>query len=94
MLWFRSTSRTAESVSGRMTTSLSSEDIDRLVLDLLREIRCRLEKAAAAAKGAVACAEAGDPQSGLQLALDIEQPLYEVNTLLNAASLMNRCWRE
>lgn len=89
MLDFRST----QSVSGPMTT-LAPEDIDRLILKLLREIRYRLDKAAAAAKGAAACAEAGDPQSGLQLALDIEQPLYEVNTLLNAVSLMNRCWRE
>lgn len=75
-------------------TTLGPEDIDPLILKLLREIRYRLDKAAAAAQGAAACAEAGDPQSGLQLALDIEQPLYEVNTLLNAASLMNRCWRE
>jgi hypothetical protein len=73
---------------------MSPEKLDPLIAALLVDIRDRLERAAAVAKGAVACAAAGDPQAGLQMALDIEQPVYEVNTLLNAASLLNRCYRE
>jgi hypothetical protein len=73
---------------------MSPETLDPLIAILLVDIRDRLEKATAVAKGAAACAEAGDPQAGLQVALDIEQSVYEVNTLLNAASLLNRCYRE
>ncbi len=73
---------------------MSPEKLDPLIATLLVDIRDRLERATAVAKGAVACAERGDPQSGLQMALDIEQSVYEVNTLLNAASLLNRCYRE
>ena len=73
---------------------MSPEKLDPLIATLLVDIRERLERATAVAKGAVACAEGGDPQAGLQMALDIEQSVYEVNTLLNAASLLNRCYRE
>jgi len=37
-----------------------------------------------------ACAGAGFHEKGLEVALDIEQLLYEATTLLNAASLINR----
>ena len=73
---------------------MSPEKLDPLIATLLVDIRDRLEHATTVAKGAVACAEGDDPQAGLQMALDIEQPIYEVNTLLNAASLLNRCYRE
>ena len=32
----------------------------------------------------------GNIEKGVEIALDIEQLIYEVNTLLNAASLVNR----
>jgi hypothetical protein len=73
---------------------IPAEKLDPLIKSLLVEIRDRLEKATALAKGAAACAEAGDVEAGLQMAIGIEQPVYEANTLLNAASLMNRCYRE
>ena len=56
----------------------------------LKEIRCRLEQAAGIAKAAEACAEAGNIEKGIEIALDVEQLIYEVNTFLNSASLMNR----
>jgi hypothetical protein len=59
--------------------------------DLVRCIRERLDSATAVAKAAGACAEAGDPGTAITIMLDVEQPLYEVTTLLNAASLLNRC---
>ena len=60
----------------------------------LAEIRNRLEHAAGVSRAADACASAGFHQKGLEVALDIEQPLYEVTTLLNAASLINRISKE
>jgi hypothetical protein len=56
----------------------------------LAEIRQRLDEAASIAKAAQACADAGNTKEGIAIALDVEQLVYEVNTLLNAASLINR----
>jgi hypothetical protein len=56
----------------------------------LAEIRQRLDKATSIAKTAQACADAGNVKQGGAIALDVEPLVYEVNTLLNAASLMNR----
>jgi hypothetical protein len=56
----------------------------------LAEMRQRLDEAASIAKAAQACADAGNTKQGVAIALDVEQLVYEVNTLLNAASLINR----
>jgi hypothetical protein len=58
----------------------------------LNEIRSRLDKAAGIGRAADACAGAGAGfhEKGLEVALDMEQLLYEATTLLNAASLINR----
>jgi hypothetical protein len=56
----------------------------------LREIRQRLEEASSIAKAAEACSLAGNTGKGVEVVLDVEQLVYEVNTLLNAASLMKR----
>jgi hypothetical protein len=56
----------------------------------LKEMRERLEQAASIAKAAEACAKTGNVEKGIEIALDIEQLIYEVNTFLNAASLINR----
>ena len=37
------------------------------------------------------CAEAGNPEKGVEVVLDVEQLIYEATTLLNGASLINRC---
>jgi hypothetical protein len=58
--------------------------------DLVRRIVERLQAAAGAAKAAETCAEAGNTDQALALLHDIEPPLYEVTTLLNAASLLRR----
>lgn len=50
----------------------------------------RLDKAAGIGRAADACAGAGFHEKGLEVALDMEQLLYEATTLLNAASLVNR----
>ena len=60
----------------------------------LKEIHTRLDQAASIAKAANACAEAGNPDKGVHVALDIEQLVYEATRLLDAASLINRLARE
>lgn len=56
----------------------------------VREMRDRLDRAASIAKAAQACADAGNIEKAIEIALDVEQLVYEVNTFLNAASLMKR----
>ena len=58
--------------------------------DFLRCVRERLDQAAAIAKAAHVCAEAGNPEKAVEIILDVEQLVYEVNTFLNAASMINR----
>ena len=56
--------------------------------ELLRRIVARLRAAADAASAAEACANAGGTDQALALLRDIEPLLYEVTTLLNAASIL------
>jgi hypothetical protein len=60
-------------------------------LALMRE---RLDQAASLGQAAQACAKSGNIGKAIEIALDIEQLTYEVNTLLDAASLMNRICRQ
>ena len=59
----------------------------------IAEMRQRLDQAAGIAKAADACAEAGNIEKAIEIALDVEQLIYEVSTFLYAASLMNRIYR-
>lgn len=59
----------------------------------LAEICERATQAASIANAAMACAESGNIQKAIEIVLDLEQLTYEINTLLNAASLMNRIYR-
>jgi hypothetical protein len=56
----------------------------------LKQMRERLEKAASIARAAEACADSGNVEKGIEVALDVEQLNYEVNSFLNAASMINR----
>jgi hypothetical protein len=56
----------------------------------LSELSHRLEEAASIAKAADACSGAGNPAKAVEIALDVEQLIYDAGTLLNAASLLNR----
>ena len=56
----------------------------------LVEMRERLDRAAGIAKAAEACANAGNIEKAIEIALDVEQLTYEVNTFLNAASMIHR----
>jgi benzoyl-CoA reductase/2-hydroxyglutaryl-CoA dehydratase subunit BcrC/BadD/HgdB len=56
----------------------------------LTEVRDRLDKAAGIARAADACAGAGFYEKAVEITMDIEQPIYEATTLMNAASLIHR----
>lgn len=56
----------------------------------VREMRERFDRAAGIARAAEACAQTGNINKAIEIALDVEQLLYEVNTFLNAASMINR----
>ena len=60
----------------------------------LKEIHTRLDEAASIAKAATACADAGNADKGVHVALDIEQICYEATRLLDAAGLINRLAKE
>jgi hypothetical protein len=56
--------------------------------ELARRIVERLRAAADMASVAEACAAAGNTEQALAMLREIEPPLYEVATLLNAASIL------
>ena len=64
--------------------------VETTIKTYLTAIRNRLDKAAGIGRATDACAGAGFYEKGLEVALDMEQLLYEATTLLNAASLINR----
>jgi len=70
--------------------NLSAETIETTIRVYLKQMRERLEQAASITKAAEACADAGQTEKALEVALDVEQLVYEVNTFLNAASMINR----
>jgi hypothetical protein len=61
---------------------------------LLTEIRQHLEDATSVANAAEACATSGNTDKGVEVALGLEQQVYEASRLLDAASLINRLARE
>lgn len=54
------------------------------------QVRERLERAASIGKAVEACAEAGNFETAIEVALDIELIIYEVTTFLNGASMLHR----
>lgn len=64
--------------------------LDSILMVQVTLIRERLDQAASLGQAAEACGKAGNVAKAIEIALDVEQLTYEVNTLLNAASLMHR----
>ena len=54
----------------------------------IQQILNRLEQAAGVAKAAQACADAGNVAKAVEIALDVEQSIYEATMILNAVSLI------
>ncbi len=72
---------------------MDAKTLEITIKAYLKEMRDRLERAAGIARAADACAESGSIEKAVEVALDIEQLVYEVNTFLNAASMMHRIWK-
>jgi hypothetical protein len=89
---FASTSPAREAcvVATKELAAMDAQLVETTIKIYLTEIRSRLDKAAGIGRAADACAGAGFHEKGLEVALDMEQLLYEATTLLNAASLINR----
>ena len=56
----------------------------------LADMRAKLEKGLRIAKAAEACAVAGRTRKGIEVALGLEEIVYELNALVNVASMINR----
>jgi hypothetical protein len=69
---------------------MDTANTERAIESFLTEMRSNLEQATGIAKAAEACAETGNVKKAVEISLDVEQLVYEVNTLFNAASLINR----
>jgi hypothetical protein len=61
---------------------MTPEAANIAIKECLKAIRERLEEAAAIAKAADACAQAGTPDKAVTIVLDVEQMVYEVDTFL------------
>lgn len=70
--------------------TMDNQTIEVTMKACLQQIHERLDKAASIAKAAEACSDAGNIEKAIEIVLDVEQPVYEVTALLNAASLINR----
>ena len=68
--------------------------IEPAIRSFLTEIHSKLNEAARIAKAAEACALAGSVVEGVTVSMDIEQLIYEVGRLQDAASLLNRLSRQ
>ena len=69
---------------------MDANTVEITIKAYLKEMRERLDQAANIARAAQACADAGNVEKGIEVALDVEQLIYEVNAFLNAASMINR----
>jgi hypothetical protein len=77
-------------VAAKELSAMDPQLVEATIKIYLTGIRSRLDKAPGIGRAADACAGAGFHEKGLEVALDVEQLLYEATTLLNAASLINR----
>lgn len=63
---------------------------DAVTIALLTSIHRRLEEAATIAKAAKAGAENGNVEGAVRMVMDIEEPTFQANRMLNAALLISR----
>ena len=63
---------------------------DTTIKTYLTDVRSKLEKGLRIAKAAEVCAGSGRTGKSMEVVLSLEPIVYELNTLLNAASMTNR----
>ena len=64
--------------------------LDTAIKTYLTDLRAKLEKGLRIAKAAEICAGSGRTRKGMEIVLSLEPIVYELNTLLNAATMINR----
>ena len=69
---------------------MDATSLDTTVNTSLALVRAKLEIGLRIAKAAEACAVSGRTRKGMEVALGLEAIVHELNTLLNAASMINR----
>jgi hypothetical protein len=67
---------------------MTSETADIVITDFLKEMSQKLDQAVQIAKAAEACADSGNPQRAVEIIMDVEQLMFDANTLLNGACLL------
>lgn len=72
---------------------MTPETADLVVTDFLKEISQRLDQAVSIAKAAEACVDAGNPKQAVDIAMDVEPLVFDVNTLLNGATLLQHSFK-
>jgi hypothetical protein len=75
---------------GEGAAAVDAKVLENTLKAHISEMQQRLDQAVGIGSAAEACAEAGNIGKAIEIALDVEQLIYEVNTFLNAASLMHR----
>ena len=69
---------------------MDATSLDTTVNTSLALVRAKLEIGLRIAKAAEACAVSGRTRKGIEVALGLEEIVYELNTLLNAAGMISR----
>lgn len=67
---------------------MTPEIADIVITDFLKAMSQKLDEAVQVAKAAEACADAGNPQKAVEIIMDVEQLMFDANTLLNGACLL------
>ena len=67
---------------------MTPETADLVITDFLKTMSAKLDNAVQVAKAAEACASAGNPQKAIEIIMDVEQLMFDANTLLNGAGLL------
>lgn len=70
--------------------TMAAETTDVMIRKCLRLMSEKLDQAAAIARAARTCAEAGSQDRAIQIVFDVETRLYDARTLLAAVALFNR----
>jgi hypothetical protein len=67
---------------------VTPEIADTVITDFLKTLSQKLDEAVQVAKAAEACANAGNPRKAVEIIMDVEQLMFDANTLLNGACLL------
>jgi hypothetical protein len=73
-----------------MMAPMTPEIADAAIDEFITTIAERLDRANAVAKAAVPCLEAGNREQAVTIVTGVQELVVEVNTFLNAATLIKR----